>query len=53
MEGGVYEEQMVLGIELGGGEFGHGSGCELHVYAAEPKISAVKDSSLDILSLQQ
>lgn len=41
---------MVLGVELGGGEFGHGCACGLHVYAAEPKISAVKDSSLDILS---
>jgi hypothetical protein len=44
---------MVLGVKFGGGEFGHGSGCGLHVYAAEPKISALKDSSLDILSLQQ
>lgn len=43
---------MVLGVELGGGESGHGSGSEIHGYAAEPNISVVKDSSLDILSLQ-
>jgi len=50
--GGVYEEQMVLGVELGGSEFGHGDGRKFHIHSAEAEVIAGNDGSLDILSLE-
>lgn len=43
---------MVLGVELGGSEFGHGDGRKFHIHSAEAEVIAGNDGSLDILSLE-